>query len=82
MRNNYLHPRALEGKTIKKATRMKSAKYDDEAWLKLDFTDGTTVFIEATYGGFTGESRDEFPSYFEIKDFEDHPIKEAKYDTD
>jgi hypothetical protein len=58
----------LAGKTIASATRMKKAEYDDEAWLQLHFTDGSSCVIVASYGGYSGESEDEYPSYFYIKD--------------
>jgi len=30
----------IVGKAIKSATRMKDSRFDDEAWIKLEFTDG------------------------------------------
>ena len=56
----------LVGKTISSAQRMKRPEYDDEAWLKLTFTDGTSCFVVAGYGEYTGESEDEYPAYIGI----------------
>lgn len=58
----------LTGKTISAATRMKKPEYDDEGWLRLDFTDGTHCVIVAWYGGYTGESEDEYPTSITIAD--------------
>jgi hypothetical protein len=52
----------LVGKTITSATLMKLEDYDDTAWLKLEFSDGSECCVVASYGGYTGESEDEYPA--------------------
>lgn len=56
----------LIGKTIAEATLLKYPETDDEAWLRLRFTDGTECVLESTYGGWTGSSIDEYPAYIRI----------------
>jgi hypothetical protein len=50
----------LVGKTIASTTQMKPEQYDDEGYLRLQFTDGAECFIVAGYGGYSGESEDEY----------------------
>lgn len=57
---------ALVGKTIKAATLMKRPEYDDEAWLRLEFEDGTSSVLMSTYGDNTGRSEDEYPCFIVI----------------
>lgn len=53
----------LVGKTIKRVTQMKLASgEDDKGWLLFEFTDGTNTVITADYGGYTGNSMDEYPT--------------------
>ena len=52
----------LTGKTIKSATKMKKPEYDDEGFLRIYFTDGTSCDIVAWYGGYSGDSEDEYPT--------------------
>ncbi len=54
---------ALIGKTIQSAVLMKRPQYDDEAWLRLGFTDGTDIVLVSSYGGYTGRSEDEYPTF-------------------
>lgn len=61
----------LQGKTIAKATQMKKPTYDDDGWLKLEFTDGTSCVIWAGYGGYTGESEDEYPTTIGVIESDD-----------
>lgn len=56
------------GKTISVITKMKQPGYDDTGWLKLDFTDGTHCIICGDYGGYTGESVDEYPTRIWIQE--------------
>ena len=58
----------LIGKTIANVTVMKREGFDDEGWLRLKFTDGTTCLIVASYGGYTGASEDEYPTYIDVED--------------
>lgn len=53
----------LIGKTIVNTQFMKKNGYDDEAWVRLDFTDGTHCFVVASYGSFSGESEGEYPAF-------------------
>lgn len=53
----------LIGKTIVNTQFMKKNGYDDEAWVRLDFTDGTHCFVVSSYGSFSGESEDEYPAF-------------------
>lgn len=58
----------LVGKTIAKSNLMKRPEYDDEGWLRLDFTDGTICDIMSKYGEYTGESRGEYPCFITVSD--------------
>ena len=53
----------LIGKTITSAKVMKHKKYDDKGYLRLGFSDGSVELIVASYGGYTGDSADEYPTY-------------------
>ena len=50
----------LIGKTITNVVKLAVANHDDEPALHLTFSDGTSYVIEASYGGYTGESEDEY----------------------
>jgi hypothetical protein len=50
----------IVGKTIARATVYKFKTYDDEPFLKLEFTDDSHCFVIADYGGYTGDSEDEY----------------------
>lgn len=52
----------LVGKTVASATQMKLIQYDDEGYLRLQFTDGTECMIIGGYLSYTGESEDEYPT--------------------
>lgn len=56
------------GKTIASVTEMKKPQFDDEGWLRLEFTDGTACTIVSSYGGYTGNSEDEYPTFIGITD--------------
>lgn len=56
------------GKTITKADLYRLADYDDKPVLKLEFTDGTHCCVVATYGGYSGESEDEYPCFITRND--------------
>lgn len=58
----------LIGKTITAATVKKLANYDDTGFLQLQFSDGTEAVIVGSYGGYTGKSADEYPTYIKITD--------------
>lgn len=53
----------LPGKTISEVAMLRRPEFDDEAWLRLRFTDGTECVLVGFYGGFTGNSEDEYPAY-------------------
>ena len=57
----------LSGKTIANAMQMKHPSCDDSGWLRLAFTDGSAFDIEACYGGYSGESVDEYPTLIFLK---------------
>ena len=69
--------RDLIGKTITAATVKKLAKHDDEGFLQLKFSDGTEAVIVASYGGYTGDSEDEYPTYIGITDKYDDELVDA-----
>lgn len=56
----------LAGKTITSATRMAPPGVDDKPFLRLQFTDGTEAYIRASYGGYTGNSDDEYPAFVTV----------------
>ncbi len=58
----------LNGKTITRATKKKLKGFDDEGYIKLFFSDGTSVIIVASYGGYTGKSEDEYPTDIYIEE--------------
>lgn len=41
---------------------MKKPEFDDDGWIKLDFTDGTSCQIVAYYGEYTAKSDGEYPT--------------------
>lgn len=67
----------LIGKTIVEANHKKFLKHDDAPILELKFSDNTSYFIESYYGGFTGNSMDEYPSFIGISERYD-----STYDND
>lgn len=60
----------LIDKTILKAKRLKLKEHDDTGYLKLDFSDGTSCVIVSCFGGYTGNSEDEYPTGIFIGDKE------------
>jgi hypothetical protein len=68
----------IEGKTIRAATIMMKPDFDDRAWLRLRFTDGTECFVIACYGGYTGGSEDEYPAFVVLAPKIDDELVEAK----
>ena len=63
-----LKTESIVGKTIKAASLRGMKGYDDEPYIDIDFTDGTKITIVSSYGGYTGESEDEYPSYICIRE--------------
>ena len=57
----------LIGKTIANTQLMKKNGYDDEAWVRLDFTDGTHCFVVSSYGGYTGKSECDYPAFISLQ---------------
>ena len=41
---------------------------DDEGWLLLELTDGSKCVVYSWYGGYTGDSEDEYPTGISITD--------------
>lgn len=60
---------SLVGKTIATIARRKGPKFDDEGYLDITFTDGSSVCIIANFGSYTGESADEYPTYIYLADY-------------
>ena len=58
----------LVGKTIIKVALEKEEKFDDIPYLHFYFDDNTEYWSYATYGGYTGESVDEYPAYIRVTD--------------
>lgn len=58
----------LIGKTITNAEELLCDGYDDRAWLKLEFSDGSNVIIESIFGSYTGNSLGEYPCFIRIND--------------
>lgn len=59
----------LIGKTIIGATQKRLDRYDDEGYLELNFSDGTHAVIVASYGAYTGDSEDEYPTKIYIQEY-------------
>ena len=57
---------SLIGKTILSAKKMRPVGYDDEGYLKLSFSDGSSIILESTYCGYTGNSLGEYSTDIEI----------------
>ncbi len=58
----------LIGKTIIEATIKKLANHDDSGYLQLKFSDGSECLIISSYGMYTGDSADEYPTLISIVD--------------
>ncbi len=58
----------LIGKTIANAKIQKLSKHDDTGFLKLNFSDGSECLVVASYGTYTGNSNDEYPTLISIAD--------------
>lgn len=66
----------LEGKKIKKVWVGKiSEEYDDIPFLFMAFEDDTTIKIIADYGGFTGESEDEYKRIITVENWNGRELK-------
>jgi hypothetical protein len=52
----------LIGKTIESIYKCKLKDYDDTGYLHVTFTDGTKILIESTYGNWTSQSKEEYPT--------------------
>ena len=65
-----MNPNVLIGETIKSADIVchKKTGCDGENLLILAMKSGKTFYIEGSYGGYTGESCDEYPEYISISD--------------
>jgi hypothetical protein len=63
----------LKNKTIRNINLRKHSKYDDECYLDIDFTDGTSICIVSDYRNWTSKSVGEYPRIirFKEKGFED-----------
>jgi hypothetical protein len=63
MKINY---QSLVGETIASVSKMKKPGFDDQGWLRLEFTDGSACIVVASYGGYTGKSANVFPTNIEV----------------
>ena len=57
----------LIGKTIKSISRRGIEGCDDIPYFDIEFTDNTKYTFEADYGGYTGDSQDEYPRFIYLK---------------
>jgi len=60
----------LIGKKIINAKIKGIPTCDDEPYLILEFDDNSIVTIKASYGGYTGNSEDEYPAFISIEEGE------------
>jgi hypothetical protein len=56
------------GKTIIDAVQMRYPVNDDNGFLRLSFTDNTSVIIVGDYNGYTGYSSDEYQTTISIQE--------------
>ena len=71
--------KTIIGKTILKVEYRKSEIRDDEPLIIITFTDGSEVGFEGGYGGYTGRSEDEYPSYVWLLNDEELEELKEKY---
>lgn len=60
----------MVGKTIQSVRQQKLVRFDDQGFLRIEFTDGTHCTIVGCYGGYTGHSEDEYIALIELADEE------------
>lgn len=65
-------------KTIIRVIQLKLKGHDDNGFLRLDFSDGSHAVIEGGYGGYTGDSEDEYKTCIGMCDEE----REAQLEED
>ena len=53
----------LYGKTIKRIVTNYDENFDDEDSIIIEFTDNTKIEVKSSFGGYTGESKDEYPCF-------------------
>lgn len=58
--------RDLLGKTIKKVSKKRLHGYSDEGFLRFDFTDGSHAYIVASYGSYSKDAEDEYPTNIDV----------------
>lgn len=66
----------LIGKKISSVKRMRLSGYDDTGYLFLSFEDGSSCVVVASYGGYTGDSEDEYPTNIFICEKLNHPLQD------
>ena len=59
MKTNFKY---LIGKTIVDIDQMKLKEFDDDGFLKIKFNDDTEIVIVSTYGNYTSDSENEYPT--------------------
>lgn len=63
---NPANEKEMIGKTITSVDFMTLKGFDDEGFLRLKFSDGTSCIILGGYKSYTGDSADEYPTYIEV----------------
>lgn len=58
----------LVGKTISRAEILGVKGYDDQPYMRLTFTDETSITLCASFGGYTGDSVNEYPCWISISE--------------
>lgn len=70
------------GKTIKSIKQKQLKDYDDLGYLEIEFTDGIKIIIESFYCGYTGCSKDEYPTDICIQSIEEFVENNIYLDED
>lgn len=67
----------LIGKTIVAVKQKKLIGHDDDGFLEMGFSDGIKATIVACYGGYTGDSEDEYPTSIFVTDMYDGKLEDV-----
>lgn len=62
----------LYGKTIKKIVTNYDENFDDKDSIIIEFTDNTKIDINSSFGGYSGDSKDEYPCFVYFGNLEDN----------
>ena len=63
---SLMNAHELIGKTVTNAKFQKLSKHDDAGYLLLNFSDGSECVVVASFGTYTGNSLDEYPTLITI----------------